>query len=709
MSSLAELRAAVQTGDGIRDNPFGLLRSLADHAARDARPEDVALIRSLVIQTREHRDMFPVSMRGVVDALVRELGLFPYLDHDDTLTARDLLTRETFRQTGLADRRIVFHAAQAAVFARLMAGDNLILSAPTSFGKSLLIDALLASGKFDNVLVVVPTLALLDETRRRLSARRTGHKVITHPSQPSGARNVMVLTAERVLDFGELPKLDLFVLDEFYKLAGLDERAQVLNQVFYEIRKQGVQHYLLGPNVDGLAAGIDEVTRAEFLRSDDTTVALRLHDVDTSGGRPEALVALRHQLSEPTLVYCQSPDSAHKTARMLVAAGLSEPVLGLASAADWVAENYHPHWIVGVALRRGIGIHHGQLPRALAQFMVNAFADGRIDLLICTGSLIEGVNTQAQNVVLYDKMGPGNRRMDAFTFRNICGRCGRMFRHFSGDVWLMHPPPKDELPTVDIPILSQEEEVPTSLLQQIDEDDLSIRSKERLAPLHEQQDLTEATLKANVGLDVDKQLALARALRASPRYYHPLLSFTATPEHEQLKAVCKLIWEHLGSRDLSGDYVRSWDQLARQLSTFARSGSPRALVVEATAGMQPGDALDKKIAGVCAFVRSVASYAFPVRLRALNRIQREVFAAVGLQPGEYTPYISRVESLFMQVPLLVLDEYGVPPELASKLAHRLQPDGDLDAVLARLGGMNADALGLTSFETEMVRYAQSGL
>jgi hypothetical protein len=709
MSSLAELRDAVETGAGIREDPFALLRSLADHVARDGGRRDVELVRSLVIQTREQRASFPVGMRGMVDALVRELGLFPYLEDDGTLTTRDLLTRETFRQTGLADRRIVFHAAQAAVFARLMAGDNLILSAPTSFGKSLLIDALLASGKFNNVLVVVPTLALLDETRRRLSSRQTGHKVITHPSQLPAARNVLVLTAERVLDFGKLPTLDLFVLDEFYKLSGLDERAQVLNQVFYEIRKLGVQHYLLGPNVEGLAPGVESAIRAEFVRSDDTTVALRLHDVDTSGGRPEALVALCRRLTEPTLVYCQSPDSAHKTAGELVAAGLGEPVPSLASAGDWVAENYHPDWIVGIALRRGIGIHHGQLPRALAQFMVNAFEDGRIDLLICTGSLIEGVNTQAQNVVLYDRMRPGNKKMDAFTFRNICGRCGRMLRHFSGDVWLMHPPPPDELPTVDIPVLSQEEDVPTSLLQQIDEDDLSDRSKKRLEPLHNQQDLSEATLKANVGVDVDKQLALARAVRASPRGYHPLLSFTATPEHHQLKAVCKLIWTHLGSQGLHGDYVRSWDQLARQLSMFARSGSPRALVIDATAGMQPGNALDKKIAGVCQFVRSVASYAFPMRLRALNRIQREVFTEAGMQPGEYTSYISRVEGLFMKAPLLALDEYGVPPELASKLAHRLKPDGDLDAVLARLDGLDAGALGLTAFETEMVRYAQSGL
>jgi hypothetical protein len=709
MTSLEELREAVETGAGVREDPFALLRDLSGHAAQSQDPAERSLVRELIIQTREQREDFPAPMRAVVDALVRELGLFPYLDHNDTLSARDLLTRETLRQTGLADERIVFHVAQAEVFARLISGDNVILSAPTSFGKSLLIDALLASGRYDNVLVVVPTLALIDETRRRLAARQTGHKIVTHPTQPLAQRNALVLTAERVLEFPDLPQLDLFVLDEFYKLGDMDERSQVLNQVFYEIRRKGVQYYLLGPNVEGLSGGVDATTRGEFIRSLDTTVALRFHTVDTSAGEGPALVELCDRLQGPTLVYCQSPDSAHRAARMLLAADASrQAVPGLASAADWVAANYHPDWVVTLALRYGIGIHHGRLPRALGQFMVTAFEDGRINLLLCTGSLIEGVNTQAQNVVLYDKRRPGNKKMDAFTFRNICGRCGRMFRHFSGDVWLMHDAPEGELPDVDIPFLSQTDEVPTSLLQQLDEADLSERSQERLKPVHDQQEISEETLKANVGLDVDAQIALARHLRADPGRYHAALSFTGTPDYKQLEVACRLIWDFLGERTLKGDYVRSPSQLTRQLSALSHLGTTKALIDEAIT-VQQGDELDKTIAGICGFVRSVASFAFPVRLRALDRIQREVFTAAGMTPGSYVPYISRVEGLFLPSPLLALDEYGVPPELASKLRAVLAPDGNLDAVLDRLKKIDAAALQLSAFEIEMIQFAQAGV
>ncbi len=665
-------------------------------------------MRGLIIQLREMRDEFPSSLRDVVDALTRETGLFPYLDRESALDERDLLVRETLRQTGLGDERIVFHAAQADVYARLIEGNNVILSAPTSFGKSLLIDALLASGRYDNVLVVVPTLALIDETRRRLSARRTGHKIITHPSQPLGPKNALILTAERVLEFDQLPSIELFVLDEFYKLGAADERALVLNQVFYAIRRQGIQYYLLGPNVEGLDPDVGDTAQSEFLRSEQTTVALRFHNVEQPDGAPAALLDLCTRLKGPTLVYCQSPNSAHRTARMLLGGGLGQDEPALAAAADWVSANYHAEWVVALALRRGIGIHHGQLPRALGQFLVKAFDDGRLRFLLCTGTLIEGVNTQAKNVVVYDKKRPGNKKMDAFTFRNISGRSGRMFRHFSGDVYLFGSEPEDSLPTVDIPILSQGDDVPTSLLQQLDPADLSDRSRERLEPLDEQHLLWSATLRSNTGLDVENQLQLARDIHDNASAYQPLLAFTGMPNYSQLELACELIWTHFGKRPLSGDYVRTSSQLTRQLMNFSMTGTTKALIDEAIT-TQKGEDLDKTIAGVCAFVRNVASFTFPIRMRALDRIQRDVLTRSGLRCGDYRAYIARVEGLFLDSPLLALDEYGVPPELATKLKSHLAPDGDLDGVLSRLSKLRPDSLGLSEFEREMLTYAQSGL
>lgn len=54
------------------------------------------------------------------------------------------------------------------------------MSAPTSFGKSFVIDAFIAIKQPINVVILVPTVALADETRRRI-CRKFSHqyKIIT--------------------------------------------------------------------------------------------------------------------------------------------------------------------------------------------------------------------------------------------------------------------------------------------------------------------------------------------------------------------------------------------------------------------------------------------------------------------------------------------------------------------------------------------------
>jgi hypothetical protein len=141
---------------------------------------------------------------------------------------------------------------------------------------------------------------------------------------------------------------------------------------------------------------------------------------------------------------------------------------------------------------------------------------------------------------------------------------------------------------------------------------------------------------------------------------------------------------------------------------FSFKGSTKALIDEAVA-QEPTENIDKLVKEVCAFVRSIVGFTFPVRLRALDRIQREVFSSLGREPGNFSSYIARVEGLFLETPLVALDEYGVPPELANKLRGVLNPDGDLDAVLERLRTVDTEHEVLTPFEAELIGYAQRGL
>lgn len=67
------------------------------------------------------------------------------------------------------------HREQSAILKKLINGKNLAVSAPTSFGKSFIIDAFIAIKKPKNVVIIVPTIALTDETRRRLHKKFSGN------------------------------------------------------------------------------------------------------------------------------------------------------------------------------------------------------------------------------------------------------------------------------------------------------------------------------------------------------------------------------------------------------------------------------------------------------------------------------------------------------------------------------------------------------
>lgn len=695
------------------DDALSILKTLCllvSRAQTDYEPKT----QELILRVLDRRDIFQ-AYPDVLNSLIRQVGLYPYLDHEN-ISERDALALEMHRPENFyqdddknnapnkeAQRGYIFHKVQAEVFGRILDGESVILSAPTSFGKSAIIDALIESGKFQNVVIVVPTIALIDETRRRLSRYRETHKVITHASQAQAEKNIFVFTQERVVDYPELPALDLFIIDEFYKLNPIadKERAATLNHAFYKLSKRAKQFYLLGPNIQAIPPGFPERFRCQFFRTDYSTVVTELTKItSTKGNELAELVDLCRHLVGPTLVYCASPAKARKIANALLDGKVGKINHGMQEAADWVAENYDPEWTLSRALRVGIGIHHGRMPRALAQVVVKGFNSESIDYLICTSTLIEGVNTKAKNVVIFDNK-IANQKYDYFTFNNIRGRSGRMFEHFIGNVYLFHPEPQEDLPFVDIPIFTQDAgNTPDSLLIQLDQVDLETVSKERMEPYRTQRILSLETLRLNVGIEPQQQLNLAMSLTRH-RESIEALSWTGLPTYAQLEFLCVTVWNYFVQSGKIGG-VTSGKQLAFRVNQL-RSNTLRELIqAELTDSASPDDAVED----VLDFVRQWPQYRFGRLAMAVNRIQNEVAIKSKIKPADYTYFIGQVENLFSDPVLSALDEYGIPFPLAKRLEGQLATNGDLDAALEKLRNLNISNLNLTNFEKRLLSDAK---
>src|SRR6202035_2756735 len=99
----------------------------------------------------------------------------------------------------------------------------------------------------------------------------------------------------------------------------------------------------------------------------------------------------------------------------------------------------------------------GRVTRPLASPLVSLFNQNVLPVMICTSTLIEGVNTAAKSVLIYDKK-INRRDYDFFTFSNIRGRAGRLGQHHVGSVYLFHSPPDLEAVEVEPPLFGDLDE-----------------------------------------------------------------------------------------------------------------------------------------------------------------------------------------------------------------------------------------------------------
>ena len=698
---------------------FPILQSLCAMASRSQGKCDETT-RSLILRVLDRKNHFE-CFHAIVNALIAHAGLYPYLDPSG-LTAKDAVIRELHRpeilnQNGDFDaemlgqrEEMVFHQKQANVFYQLLAGENIILSAPTSFGKSALIEPLIDAKNYTNCMIIVPSIALIDETRRRLSRFKKNYKIITHPTQTLHSHNIFVLTQERAIDFPNLPAIDLLVLDEFYNLdPGTEsdsERAMTLNHAFYQLKKKSRQFYLLGPNIEDIPDGFTQKFECQFIKTDFATVVTETILVRPKGEEgikkkrdyKKELVALCQTIKGSTLIYCDSPKQARDIVSLLSNA-LGQVSEGLADAADWIGENFHPKWTLVNGLKKGIGLHHGRMPRSLAQLCVKGFNNEKLAFLVCTSSLIEGVNTTAKNVIIFKNTLAG-KLLDFFTFNNISGRSGRMFKHFIGNVYVFHDIPKQVDRSVDIPLFTQDENATDSLIIQIDERDLNDHARERHHSYHQQNTLPIDVIRLNAGVAPDDQIAFARYLRAHSEDIEKLI-WIGRPSYEQLELLCKNIFIFFVKKN--SDQVCSGPQLRFKMNRL-ELGSIKEIVLETLNRDKKINSADDAVESVLHFIRQWPEYHFPRFAMAICRIVNAIAAEMNItdKNADYSHYCCLVENLFSDAPLSALDEYGLPFPFAQNLANQLDFTPSLDATLKKLSACSSQTLTLTPFEKTLL-------
>lgn len=665
--------------------------------------EDFEVGKELILRLLSRRKDF-YKFDDILNDLLKKVGLYPYLNANN-LSLKDSFAYEMHRPAGMEN--IVFHSMQTKVYYEIINGRNVILSAPTSYGKSVIIDAIICSGVFSNILVIVPTIALIDETRKRFSKYNNEYNIITSPRQGKKDRNIFVFTQERAIDVIDDIDLDFFVIDEFYKLSSDDDdRYQILNTVFYKLLKRGIQFYLLGPNVESVDFGASKNFEFSFIKTDYKTVVTERHiiKVNDDKERLDKLLTILKNFRGPSLIYCKSPKSANNLVEQILQIAPELISGGDHEFSEWLKANYHPDWIFAKAIAHGLGLHHGKIPRSLAQYVVKLFNDKKLSCLVCTSSLIEGVNTIAENVIVYDSQ-IANKSLDYFTFSNICGRSGRMFKYFIGNVFLFKEPPMKDLPSVSLPILTQTHGTPDSLLINLEDEDLSTYSRARIQTYFAQGFLPVEVLKANSCIPLDQQLAIAKYIIDNLNDLHKKLSWTGNPNLEQLYLCCDLIYKYFHQSRRFQYGVSSGKQLAYRILSLKRHKDIGKFIHKNCDEVDTNNAIDMSLD----VLRYWINFKFPCYLRCLNRIVNAIFEKNSLPSCDYRFFADMVENYFYPYHVVLFDEYGLPMQVGLKISEIINFSKNIDEAIDQLKKFDVDNSPFSSIEKAFITNTQKYL
>lgn len=439
--------------------------------------------------------------------------------------------------------------------------EKLFLSAPTSFGKTFLLKEIIYRhhDKYENIVIVLPTVALLMEVTEEIELFNNKHNLgysiynSIYKDLSLSERNIFVLTPERVLRLLAIVpniEIDFFFFDEIYKIDEdiaiesdddvsdkielgnsttqneKDHRAIAFRLSLYYLLKKCSACYLAGPfiEMDSLHPGFKNMLNKHNIVAKEITFNPTLKNTidfhgktykysspfekiekSTTASKPiDKLVYTAQRLgfskTNQAIIYCLYPAHTEKRAKEFSSIYPEQTIIGdkLKLFIEHLKNNYSfyvggkkssfDNWDFVYALRNQTGIHNGKFPKYFQREVMNLFNNGEMSTLFCTSTIVEGVNTNAKTVVVYNNPSGKTPEGRKFLLLNINGRAGRYQHHFVGNIVYLSD---KSLKLVDCAGIALDFKPynPTIILKDLDieniyDEDLSLENKEKKIALN---------------------------------------------------------------------------------------------------------------------------------------------------------------------------------------------------------------------------------
>lgn len=99
----------------------------------------------------------------------------------------------------------------------------------------------------------------------------------------------------------------------------------------------------------------------------------------------------------------------------------------------------HPRFALRRFVRKGVAFHYGNIPQLIRTEVERLFSSGKIKFLVCTSTLVEGVNLSCRNIFMRNPKRGIKDLMTPEDFWNLAGRAGRWGKEFQGNIYCIDP------------------------------------------------------------------------------------------------------------------------------------------------------------------------------------------------------------------------------------------------------------------------------
>ncbi len=138
------------------------------------------------------------------------------------------------------------------------------------------------------------------------------------------------------------------------------------------------------------------------------------------------------------IIYANGPGDAEAVSLELVKRlGSQELTPARMELARLAKEWVHREYALAICVRAGVAYHYSDMPAQLRLAVEDAVAKGVIRYLVCTSTLLQGVNLPARNIFMCRPEKGQHVPLHGVDFWNLSGRAGRLAKEFQGNIYLI--------------------------------------------------------------------------------------------------------------------------------------------------------------------------------------------------------------------------------------------------------------------------------